>query len=80
MEEKLLFTIAEAAYMLNCSSGHVQTLIHSGKLKYTVRRHNYYISSESLIKYRDSVLSKVKKSDYNFTNLVGDRLKPIRNS
>ena len=56
MEEKLLFTIAEAAYMLNCSSGHVQTLIHSGKLKYTVRRHIYYISSESLIKYRDSVL------------------------
>jgi excisionase family DNA binding protein len=56
MEDKLLFTIAEAAYKLNCSSSFVQNLIHTNKICYTMRRHNYYISNKSLDNYMKSVL------------------------
>ena len=55
MEEKLLLTIAEAAYKLNCSSSFVQSLIHSNKIGYTMRRHNYYISIKSLEDYIETV-------------------------
>ena len=54
-DEKLLLTIAEAAYKLNCSSSFVNNLIHSNQLQYTIRRHNYYIFYNSLVAYVESM-------------------------
>lgn len=51
MKQKFLLTIAEAAYLLNCSSSHVLKLIHTGKLKYAKKKREYILHIDDIYAY-----------------------------
>ena len=49
--DKLLLTVSETAYILNCSSASVYKLLHSGQLRYKFHGKAYRISSEDVENY-----------------------------
>lgn len=66
VRDKLLLTVSEAAYILNCSSASVYKLIHSGQLRYKIHGRAYRISSEDVENYaRLSLHNKNPKSSEN---------------
>lgn len=49
--DKLVYTVAEAAYKLNCSTGVVYKLIHSSQLDWYKNGKVYLVTLESLQAY-----------------------------
>ena len=49
--DKLLLTVSEVAYILNCSSAYVYKLIHSGVLRYKMHGKAFRIPSEDVENY-----------------------------
>lgn len=58
MQNKILLTVAEAAYLLNCSSGHVLKLIHSVKLKYAKKKREYLLHSDDIYAHARLTVNK----------------------
>lgn len=53
--EKLLLTVNEAAFKLNCSAGYIYKLIYSKELLATKRGNRYLIHNETVKAYADLV-------------------------
>ena len=51
VRDKLLLTVSEAAYILNCSSASVYKLIHFGTIRYKKYGRTFRISSEDVENY-----------------------------
>ncbi len=58
MSEKILLTIAEAAYKLNCSSSQISKLLNDGKLEYTKKKNQYLIHIDSIKAYAHNACKK----------------------
>ncbi len=58
MEDRLLLTIAEAAYKLNCSSSQISKLIQEGKFEYTKKKNQYLIHIDSIKAYAHNACKK----------------------
>lgn len=52
--DKILYTITETAYFLNCSTGTIYKLIHEGRIPYVKRRRNYFILYKDIEDYAKS--------------------------
>lgn len=57
--DKLLLTVSEAAYILNCSSAYVYKLIHFGVLRYKMHGKAFRIPSEDVENYVRSSLHNI---------------------
>lgn len=55
---KLIYTVTEAAYLLNCSSAKVYKLIKTGKLPYGKQRHNYILHIDDIRNYARSSVNQ----------------------
>ena len=51
IREKLLLSVSEAAYMLNCSAASVYKLIHSGQLPYKKHGKAFRVLTEDVENY-----------------------------
>lgn len=51
VRDKLLLTVYEVAYILNCSAGTVYKLIHEGMLRYKMHGRAFRIPSEDVENY-----------------------------
>ncbi len=54
---KLLLTVNEAAYVLNCSGATIYKMIKEGKVRYYKHGRAYRIAIEDIISYISSVLT-----------------------
>jgi excisionase family DNA binding protein len=65
MPDKLLLTVQEAAYALNCSAGTVYKLVHSGNIGFKKQGRSFRVSREDIESYAKSnlIYSNQAKSD-----------------
>jgi len=56
VSEKLLLTVQETAFTLNCSAATVYKLIHDGKLGFKKHGKAFLVSTEDVVNYSKSVL------------------------
>ena len=59
IREKLLLSVSEAAYMLNCSAASVYKLIHSGQLPYKKHGKAFRVLTEDVENYVRSSLHNI---------------------
>lgn len=64
LSNKLLLTVPEVAYALNCSAGTVYKLIHNGNFGYKKQGRSFLVYREDLERYVSSNL------------IYGDQVKP----
>ena len=57
--DKLLLTVSETAYVLNCSAASVYKLIHAGELRYKMHGKAFRIPSEDVENYVRSSLHNI---------------------
>ena len=55
---KLIYTVTEAAYLLNCSAAKVYKLIKAGKLPYGKNGHSYILYLEDIRNYARSSITQ----------------------
>lgn len=55
---KLIYTVTEAAYLLNCSAAKVYKLIKAGKLPYGKNGHAYILYLEDIRNYARSSITR----------------------
>ncbi len=58
--DKILYSVSEAAYMLNCSTASVYKLIDKGILPYTVKGKSYLLHIDDLKAYARSKVNQYK--------------------
>ena len=65
MPDRLLLSVQEAAYALNCSAGTVYKLVHSGSIGYKKQGRSFRVSREDVESYAKSnlIYSNQDKSD-----------------